>query len=598
MKSDKGQSGTGISGSGGAGQLEFGGVGVSAGIALGSVHVIESGLAHIPEYRIPAGGVKRETARFAEALEKARAEVQELRAKAEALSEPAREEFGFLLDAHIAMLTSSRMVRGVERCIRHERLNAEAAVQAVVRDIARGFEGIEDPYFAARVQDVRDAGSRIIRQFVQVPSREMPRLPDGVVVVADELSPADLAVMDPDHIAAVVTASGGAEGHTAILARSMGLPAVLGVPGIVNAVRPNDRIIVDGETGVVIAHPGEATLAEYRRRSAAQRRLGRQLARLRSLPAETRDGTVVGLHANIELARDVDAALEAGAEGVGLLRTEFMFMNRNDAPGEDEQYAVLRTIVDGMKGRPVTIRTLDTGGENHVHGVRDGVRDGANPMLGLRAIRLSLRYPELLEIQIAAILRAGAHGPVRLLLPMISSLQQVRAVRGMVSAVADRLQERSGTPVSVPPLGVMIEVPGAALIAGSLADEVDFFAIGTNDLTMYTLAIDRGDEQVAPLYNPLHPAVLRLIRMTVEAAHRAGKPASVCGEIAGNPRFTPLLVGIGVRELSMTSKSIPRVKQRVRAIGLAPATRRAQAILELGDEGLVSTLLDEFNEAL
>ncbi len=575
---------------------EFSGVGVSAGIAVGSVHVIDSGLAHVPEYRIPDRAVSRETARFADALDRARAEVAELRSKGESLNASAREELGFLLDAHLALLASNRMVAGVESRIREERINAEAAVSSVISDIARGFEGIADPYFAARVHDVRDVGSRIIRQFVRAPSPRVAGLPKGVVVVADELSPADIALLDPEHVAAIVTASGGPEGHTAILARSMGLPAVLGVAGIMDTVRTNDRIVVNGEAGLVLVRPDAAVLAEYRRRSAAQRRLGRQLARLRSLPAETTDGTIVGLQANIELARDVDTALESGAEGVGLLRTEFMFMNRDVPPGEDEQYALLRSVVEGMKGRPVTIRTLDTGGESQVYGVHQGRSEGANPMLGMRAIRLSLRHPELFHIQVAAILRAAAHGPVRLLLPMISSVQEVREVREIVCEVAARIKDRS--PVTIPPLGVMIEVPGAALIAEALAREVDFFAIGTNDLTMYTLAIDRGDEQVAPLYNPLHPAVLRLIRMTVSAANRAGKPVSVCGEIAGNPRFTSLLLGLGVRELSMTSKSVPRVKQRVRVTCLKSAGRSAEAILELGEESQVARVLDDFNREL
>ena len=563
---------------------EFSGVGVSAGIAVGSVHVIDSGLAHVPEYRIPDRAVSRETGRFADALDRARAEVAELRSKGESLNASAREELGFLLDAHLALLASNRMVAGVESRIREERINAEAAVSSVISDIARGFEGIADPYFAARVHDVRDVGSRIIRQFVRAPSPRVAGLPKGVVVVADELSPADIALLDPEHVAAIVTASGGPEGHTAILARSMGLPAVLGVAGIMDIVRTNDRIVVNGEAGLVLVRPDAAVLAEYRRRSAAQRRLGRQLARLRSLPAATTDGTIVELQANIELARDVDTALESGAEGVGLLRTEFMFMNRDVPPGED------------MKGRPVTIRTLDTGGESQVYGVDQGRSEGANPMLGMRAIRLSLRHPELFHVQVAAILRAAAHGPVRLLLPMISSVQEVREVREIVSDVAARIKDRS--PVAIPPLGVMIEVPGAALIAEALAREVDFFAIGTNDLTMYTLAIDRGDEQVAPLYNPLHPAVLRLIRMTVSAANRAGKPVSVCGEIAGNPRFTSLLLGLGVRELSMTSKSVPRVKQRVRVTCLKSAGRSAEAILELGEESQVARVLDDFNRDL
>jgi len=379
----------------------------------------------------------------------------------------------------------------------------------------------------------------------------------------------------------------------------MGLPAVLGTTDLPSIARSGQMVIVDGEVGRVIIDPTETTLNEYRRRAEARNRLNRQLTRLRSLPAQTIDGTVVSIQANIELARDLDGALNAGAEGIGLFRTEFMFMNRETPPGQEEQYALLRTVVEGIQDKPVTIRTLDIGGEKFASGLRESITDSANPMLGLRAIRLSLKEPKLFETQISAILRAGAHGPVRLLLPMISSVHQVRQVRSIVNRVAKRLRRRN-IPIAdpLPPIGAMVEVPGAALIADSLSQEADFFAIGTNDLTMYTLAIDRGDEQVADLYNPLHPAVLRLIQFTVGAAQRGNKPVSVCGEIAGDPRFAPLLVGLGVRELSMTSQSIPRVKQRLRGLDIGPATRRALAIMDQTDEGQVSALLDDFNEGL
>jgi phosphotransferase system enzyme I (PtsI) len=378
----------------------------------------------------------------------------------------------------------------------------------------------------------------------------------------------------------------------------MGLPAVLGASSVLAAARSGQTVIVDGDDGRIVVNPDAGTLAEYRRRAEARARLNRQLARLRTLPATTLDGTTVGLQANIELSRDVDGALNAGAEGIGLFRTEFMFMNRDSLPGEEEQYALLRSVVEGMKGRMVTIRTLDVGGEKLTSVLGDNAGQSANPMLGLRAIRFSLKQPKLFEAQLSAILRAGAHGPVRLLLPMISSVHQVRQVKAVLKRVSTRLRRRGVDIAEATPLGVMIEVPGAALIADSLAQEVDFFAIGTNDLTMYTLAIDRGDEQVAGLYNPLHPAVLRLIQFTVGAAQRAGKPVSICGEVAGDPRFASLLVGLGVRELSMASQSIPRVKQRIRALDTGPATRRALAIMDQAEEGQVSALLDDFNENL
>ncbi|MGH6929235.1 MAG: phosphoenolpyruvate--protein phosphotransferase, partial [Dongiaceae bacterium] len=383
--------------------------------------------------------------------------------------------------------------------------------------------------------------------------------------------------------------------HTAIMARSLGLPAVLGLADLVGAVRNGDAVIVDGSKGRVIARPKPSTLEEYERRRGEFARAERQLAGLRRLPAVTRDGTAVSLLANLELPRETEAALAGGAEGVGLLRTEFLFMNRPDLPDEEEQYQALRTIIKGMDGRPITVRTLDVGGDK-LAGALDVQPGGANPALGLRAIRLSLKMTELLEAQLAAILRAGAHGPVRILLPMVSAMAEVRQVREILAGVVRRLKRR-GTKFAdpPPPLGVMIEIPGAALAADALAQVADFFAIGTNDLTMYTLAIDRGDEQVAHLYNPLHPAVLRLIQFTTEAALRARIPISVCGEIAGDPRYAALLLGLGIRELSMAVTALPRVKQRIRGLDVLTATRFARQIMDQSDSGRIAVLLDDFN---
>jgi phosphotransferase system enzyme I (PtsI) len=310
----------------------------------------------------------------------------------------------------------------------------------------------------------------------------------------------------------------------------------------------------------------------------------------------TRDGIEIALHANLELPRDAEAARALGAAGIGLLRSEFMFMNREDVPDEDEQYSQLASVVKALGGRPATIRTLDVGGEKLASSLGPRFAPAANPALGLRAIRLSLKEPELLETQLAAILRAAAHGPVRILLPMISTVQEVLDVREALKRVERRLErKRVGLPEATPPLGVMIEVPGAALAADSLAQVCDFFALGTNDLTMYTLAIDRGDDQVAHLYNPLHPAVLRLIQFTTEAALRNRIPVSLCGEIAGDPRYTALLIGLGIRELSMAPIKLSRVKNRIRNIELASAAVRAQAIMDQADPSRIAALLDDFN---
>ncbi|WP_207462412.1 phosphoenolpyruvate--protein phosphotransferase [Azospirillum sp. SYSU D00513] len=572
------------------------GLGVSPGIAIGPAHLVESGSIHAPEYTVPPEGVEAEVARFNEATAKARRQIKKLKSKALVLPGSASEEVGFLLDAHLAMMTNSRLTRGVERRIKEEGLNAEAAVQAEITAIAETFAGMDDAYLAARMTDVREVGRRLMRNLMQHEYQGFGMLPEGSVILAEELTPADTALIDPRRVLGFASVLGGAEGHTAIMARSLGLPAVLGVPGLLTNVRNGATVIVDGVEGVVHIDPPPELLESYRSRQAEREREREKLKGLRRLPSVTRDGTTVSLQANLELPRDLDHALENGAQGIGLLRTEFLFMNRQDLPDEDEQYHVLRAIVQGMDGRPVTARTMDVGGEKLAGWMAGRYGEPANPALSLRAVRLGLREPKLLEVQLAAMLRAGAHGPLRILLPMICSVSEVVRVREIMGQVARRLRRRNVRIADpLPPLGVMIEVPGAALSADALAHAADFFSIGTNDLTQYTLAIDRADDQVAALYDPLHPAVLRLIQFTVEAALRSRIPVAVCGEIAGDPRYAALLLGLGVRDLSMAPPSIPIVKRRIRNLDLVEASRRARVIMDQSDSGRIATLLDDFN---
>jgi phosphotransferase system enzyme I (PtsI) len=579
------------------------GLAVSPGIAVGTAWCSESGALPVPEYDLAQSALVAERQRFADAVAFAVKQLKKLKSKATALPESAAEELGYLLDARLQMLSGSRLVRGVDRRILEARINAEAAVQAEIEAITEGFEKMGDAYLAARADDIREVGDRLLRNLMKQPYQAFQDLPQGAVVIAEELTPADTVLFDPTRVAAFATELGGAESHTAIVARSLGIPAVLGVPGLTAGIETGDFVIVDGGAGRIVVNPVPSTAKLYARRGADMLTERGRLAGLSKLPAVTRDDVEVALLANLELVRDIPTALDNGAVGVGLLRTEFMFMNRESAPTEEEQYQHLRSIVVGMGGRPVTIRTLDIGGDKLAPSVRAQVEEleseSPNPALGIRGIRLSLSNRRLFETQLAAILRASADGPVRILLPMIASIDEVKAVREIVVNLARRLKRRRvaiGDPL--PKIGVMIEVPGAALAADALSTEADFFSIGTNDLTMYTLAIDRGDERVAKLYNPLHPAVLRLIQFTVEAGLRARIPVAVCGEIAGDPRFTALLLGLGVRELSMSAPSLPRVKERVRNMNLLEASRRARTIMDQWDGAKISALLDDFNASM
>jgi phosphotransferase system enzyme I (PtsI) len=572
------------------------GLGVSPGIAIGPAHVQEGGALPVHERHLPEAEIDTERRRFAEAVAVSLKQLRKLKAKSSVLPASAAEEVGYLLDAHLAMLSNSRLVRGAEERIGRARINAERAVQIEIDEIAKGFAAMRDAYLAARIEDIRVVGARLVRNLIKKPYAAYSDVTAGAVILADELTPADTALMDPQRIAGFAAQTGGIESHTAIVARALGLPAVLAVPDLLEHAQADRMVVIDGGAGRVIIDPSAETIADYEGRRDVLARERRLLARLRRVPAVTRDAVEIALEANLELPVELAQAVASGAAGLGLVRSEFLYMNRDDLPGEDEQYAAYAALVRGMEGKPVTIRTLDLGCEKIAPALTGRIGAPDNPALGLRAIRLSLRDRRLLDPQLAAMLRAAAEGPLRILLPMISNAGEIRRVREAISQVARRLRRRGAPlPNPLPPLGVMIEVPGAALAADALAAEADFFAIGTNDLVQYTLAIDRSDEQVAHLYNPLHPAVLRLIQFAVEAALRRGMPISVCGEMAGEPRFTALLLGLGLRNLSMAPANIPRVKHRIRNLDMVAATRRARAIMDQSDSGRIAALVDDFN---
>ena len=573
-------------------ELVLKGLAVSAGFAIGPAFILDSARLQVPEYTIKADGVADETARFQDAASKSVRQIKRIKSKAESLPADAAEEMNILLDAHMAMLSGSRLIRGVEKRIAADKINADAALQREIDHLAESFASMDDGYLASRMKDIREVGQRLLRNLQTEHADISLNIPEGSVIVAEDITPADTAQIDPEYVQGFVAELGGVDGHTAIMARALDLPSVLGAAGLKHHCKNGTMIAVDGIEGEIVINPSAATLARYRRLQLKFKKEREQLKSLKRLPAITSDGAEVMLMANLELPRELSKALDAGAQGVGLFRTEFMFMNRKTLPDEEEQYQVLRGMVDGLNGKVITIRTLDLGGEKLSSALGDAIGESTNPALGLRAIRLCLKQPKLFETQLAAILRAAVHGPVRILLPMISSVNQVRQVREKVQVVAKRLQRRGEIlPDPLPPIGVMIEIPGAALAADALAQVSDFFSIGSNDLTQYTLAIDRSDEQVADLYNPHHPAVLRLIQFSTEAALRARIPISLCGEMAGNPHLSSFLIGIGIRELSMSPPRLPEVKRTIRSLSLLESTRLAAKIMGTSDEALIKEQL-------
>jgi len=568
------------------------GISVSTGVAIGPAFVIDQRGVPVPEYEIPANQIDKELKRLQNAIAKTHKQLGQLKQKAKALPAGA-EDMTLLLEAYQGMLAGSRLIRGVEECINKDHINAEAAIQRQIAAIKASFAAMNDAYLAARADDVSEVGVRLIRNLLQQHYNPFEDTPEGSIIIAEEITPADTALMNPERVAGMATVLGGAEGHAAIMARALGLPAVSGIALLTHNIKTGDLIVIDGRKGEIIVRPSADDLQHYRQEVSRKQREDKKLQTLRDKPAVTADGTTISLQANIELPRDLDAALDVGAGGIGLLRTEFMFMNRPDLPDEDEQYEALRKLVQKLDGKPLTVRTLDVGGEKLATALGDSTGDSTNPALGLRAIRLGLKEPKLLETQLAAILRASVHGPVRILIPMVSSVTQMKQVRDHLIQVERRLHRRGVKVTGLPPLGAMIEIPGAALIADALAKVSDFFAIGSNDLTQYSLAIDRDDERVADLYDPFHPAVLRLIQFTAAAAWRANIPVSLCGEIAGDRRATALLLGLGLRDLSMGALRLPAVKQEIRSLTMPQAVNFAETIMAKSDEAEIRALMHE-----
>ncbi len=588
-------------------ETRFTGIAVSAGVAIGPVFKASEPVPQIKRHKIQAADSAAEGARLDAAIAQSRKQLAKLRARLTVLPEESQAEIAPLIDAYIRMLGPSRLIRAVRQRIEDTLLSAESAVVAETEAIAAAIMAQDEPGMPVddhasllrRGEEIREIGRRLVRNLTRAPYRSFAGLPEGAVLISELLRPSDAALLDPSRLAGVATEEGGADGHTAVMLRALGVPAVLGAVGLAHSIRPGDVAVVDGSAGTVTLNPSGTTLAAARRAVTSFARERQRYARLRRLPAETLDGSFVELQANLELPLELPLIAQSGAVGIGLLRTEFLFMNRETIPDEDTQTETYRSIVEAMGGDPVAIRVLDWGGEKDIEalssaGIVPEVAD-ANPALGLRGIRLLLRRTELLETQFTAILRASAAGPVRVMLPMVTTVAEVRAARDIYERMGRRLRRRGErVPEKLPPLGIMIETPGAALSADALALESDFFAIGTNDLTAYTLAVDRGETDVAELYDPLHPAVLRLVQFATEAALRMRRPVSVCGEMAANPRLTPLLLGLGLRSFSMTASAVPRVKQAVRSVEVDACARFARHVMEQSDPALIEELIARF----
>ncbi|CAG2161196.1 phosphoenolpyruvate--protein phosphotransferase [Cupriavidus numazuensis] len=546
------------------------GIPVSRGVAIGRAHLLAPAALDVSHYLVDEDRLDDEVERLRSARAAVRAELITLKRD---LPRDAPEEMGAFLDVHAMILDDEALSREPEALIRGRRYNAEWALTTRLEELMRQFDEIEDEYLRERKADIHQVVERILKVLAGAPvlaPAPVPALaPDGepapgVIVVAHDIAPADMLQFRHTVFHGFVTDMGGRTSHTAIVARSLDIPAAVGVQAASELIRQDDWIIVDGDAGLVIVDPSAIILEEYRHRQSERALEKKRLQRLRHTPAVTLDGQEIDLLANIEMAEDAGAALTAGAVGVGLFRSEFLFMNRRgELPDEDEQFAAYRGAVEAMHGLPVTIRTIDIGADKPLDGRGDDFETALNPALGLRAIRWSLSEPAMFLTQLRALLRASAFGPVRLLVPMLSHAREIDQTLELIAQAKRQLDER-GVPYD-PGLkvGAMIEIPAAVLLLPLFLRRMDFLSIGTNDLTQYTLAIDRADNAVAHLFDPMHPAVLQLIARTIREANRAGVPVAVCGEMAGDPLMTRLLLGMGLREFSMHPAQLLRVKQEV-----------------------------------
>jgi phosphotransferase system enzyme I (PtsI) len=567
------------------------GIAVTSGIAIGHAHLISHTSMEVAHYVLPKKYLAEEIARFDAALLATRNEFSVLRSNRPVY---AAAEFDAFLELHQMILDDPLLSVAPRDMIASEQCNAEWALKVHAEALQAQFDDFEDAYLRERQTDVKQVAERLLKQLLGHPGHVLPPARHDVelILVAHDLSPADLIQFKPHQYAAFITDLGGATSHTSIVARSLNTPCVVGLRNARELIREDDMLILDGEQGVLIVNPDKLILSEYRLRQSEWELERKKLKRLRSARANTLDGKLIELYANIERPEDISEVKENGATGVGLFRSEFLFLNRDDLPDEDEQFEAYRTVAMAMDGQPVVIRTFDLGADKQIKGAE---RVANNPALGLRAIRLCLAEPHLFRTQLRALLRATQYGNIKILIPMLSGVSELNQTLHFIEATKQGLDEEGMPHNADVKIGGMIEIPAAALALNMFAKRLDFLSIGTNDLIQYTLAIDRTDEEVAHLYDPLHPAVLHLLSHIIVASNKLGIPISVCGEMAGELAYTRLLLGFGLRQFSMISSQVPSVKQRVLTTSLPEVTALTQKILRADEPMKIRELLDKLN---
>ena len=566
------------------------GMGVSAGVAIGRAVIVETRAQDVFRLPIEQEQVDVEVSRLREAVESAREDLGKTRTE---VGEDLGGDLAAIFDAHLLMLSDVKFLGRVEERIRNQRVNAEWAVHKTAEELDQRFAQMDNAYLRERGADLADVARHLLRSLQGTPGREIAELAPGAVIVADDLTPSDAIRLGRKHVLGFAIESGGRTSHTTIIARSLNLPAVAGLTGLTKQLADDVPLIVDGEEGTVIVHPTPETIDRYRERRFDLQCRDRDLMKTRELEAVTRDGVAVSLMANIDLPEEVEEATCFGAAGVGLYRSEFLYIEKSpELPSEEEHIAIYRKLIESAAPHPAVIRTYDLGGRKLAAEVMETHEE--NPVLGLRGIRLTLSRPDIFRTQIRALLRAGLFGDLWVMLPLVSTLDELRSFRAFAADVAAEL-EREGLPFQRDlRLGVMIEVPAAAVIADLLAREVDFFSIGTNDLIQYSLAVDRNNEHVASLYQPLHPAMLRMLRHVIDSARVAGIDVGLCGEMGGDIRHALLLIGMGLRRLSMSPRRIPEVKTWLRRMSAAELAELADRCMGYSTAGEVQRHVESF----